>query len=174
MTDYFSRGTTLSLYVSPESMQHKVDEYFETCFKVTTDKDGDYRIKEIKPPTYSGLARYLGFSSRSQMLNYKSDDARGFDEVIADAKMRIEDYLEGKLVYSKAPTGIMFSLKNNADWEDKSKRELSTDDGKPLVFGWVDANSTEVIDVSEEHKELPQGTGGALPQSTCDAEVVSV
>lgn len=166
---------TLSIYNTPEDMARKVDEYFDTCFKPVLDKEtGEYRMKEIKPPTYSGVARYLGFSSRQQFLNYKNDDARGFDEVIADAKMRIEDYLEGKLVYSKAPTGIMFSLKNNAEWEDKTKRELSSDEKKPLVFGWVGDNS-DVIDVAaEDKKELPTGVGGALSVSTSDSEVVGV
>lgn len=171
MTTHFTGGSTLTLYQSPESLQDKVDEYFDTCFRVKKDRDGDPVIKVIKEPTYTGLARYLGFNSRSEMLHFKSDDPRNFDEIIARSMMVIEDYLEGKLVNSKAPNGIMFSLKNNAGWEDKTKKELSTDDGKPLVFGWATGDSAEVIDVSER-KELGTPVGGGLLESTSASEVV--
>ena len=171
--NYFGNGgSTISIYNTPESMQDKCDEYFETCFRVKRDRDGDPYIKVIKPPTYTGLARYLGFSSRSQMLNYKNDDAR-FDGVVQRAMMVIEEYVEGKLQDSKAPNGLMFILKNNAEWEEKTKRELSTENDKPLVFGWATGDTVETIDVADR-KELATPVGEGHLLSTSQSEVVGI
>lgn len=160
MSDYFGAGGNIVvLYPTPQSMANKVREYFEFCLPEVIDpRTGEIKIKERKPPTYSGLARYLGFTSRTQMLEYANKRDEAYNSILADAKLRLEDYLEGKLVYSKAPTGIMFALKNNAGWEEKSTKQLTTGDGQPLVFGWAE-NAADVIDTKASAVEEV----GALP-----------
>jgi hypothetical protein len=129
MSDLFGAGGSIvTMYPTPQSMANKVREYFDYCLPEVIDpRTGEMKIKERKPPTYSGLARYLGFQSRGQMLDYVNKRDEAYNTILADAKLRLEDYLEGKLVYSKAPTGIMFALKNNAGWEEKSTRQNAGD-----------------------------------------------
>lgn len=160
MSDLFGAGGSIvTMYPTPQSMANKVREYFDYCLpEVFDQRTGEMKIKERKPPTYSGLARYLGFQSRGQMLDYVNKRDEAYNTILADAKLRLEDYLEGKLVYSKAPAGIMFALKNNAGWEEKSTRQLTSGDGQPLVFGWAE-NAGDVIDT----KASPVEKEGVLP-----------
>lgn len=163
MSDIFcAGGTVTALYPTPDSMKRKIDEYFDYCLRVTHDRNGEEKVKEFKVPTYSGLARYLGFHSRGEMLAYANNRDEAFGVVVADGCMRLEDYLEGKLVYSKAPAGIALSLKNNAGWEEKSTKQLTTDNGMPIAFAWkgdtVETSATE----TQPPKELAQNTSGAV------------
>ena len=172
MSSIFSAGGhVVSIYPTPDSLQAKVDEYFEWCLKVRHDpKTGLDKVYENHTPTFAGLARYLGFTTRSQLLNYADDRDENYTNVVKAACLRLEEYLEGKLVYAKAPAGIMFSLKNNAGWEETSKRQLTGADDKPLVIGWTN-NAHDVINasasvVSPENK-------GVLPPTTPKIESTS-
>lgn len=164
MSDIFSAGgAMITVYPTPKNLQDKVEEYFETCFVMKYDsKIGMDRPYELHPPTYSGLARYLGFNSRWQLLRYCNENDERYTDIIKNACLRLEDYLEGKLVYSKAPAGIMFALKNNAGWEDKSKQQITGNDDKPLVFAWSD-RAGDVIDAESvavpKEGVLPPGVG---------------
>ena len=169
-------GQVVSIYPTPDSLQAKVDEYFEWCFtEVPHPKTGLPVVYEKHTPTYAGLARYLGFTTRSQLLNYANEQDACYTNVVKAACLRLEEYLEGKLVYAKAPAGIMFSLKNNAGWEEKSTRQITGADDKPLVVGWA-SNASDVIDTSAVSPEKQ----GALPpptpkiESTCSSEVGDV
>ena len=102
------------------------------------------------------------------MLDYVNKRDEAYNTILADAKLRLEDYLEGKLVYSKAPAGIMFALKNNAGWEEKSTRQLTSGDGQPLVFGWAE-NAGDVIDT----KASPVEKEGVLPPAPETVESTS-
>lgn len=165
MSNIFSTGgTTVTIYPTPQSLADKINEYFDYCFVMRMDKSlGIERPYELHTPTYSGLARYLGFSTRSELLGYCNKDER-YTEVVKRGCLRLEDYLEGKLVYSKAPTGIMFALKNNAGWEEKTKQQLMGSDEQPLVFGWSD-NAKDVIDATAMAVK-PAVKEGVLPPPT--------
>lgn len=155
---------TVSIYPTPQSMADKVNEYFEQCFVRKLDKRlGVERTFVVEPPTFAGLARYLGFSSRAQLLAYKNNRDEAYEDVINDAKLRLEDYLEKVLVTTKNPSGVIFSLKNNGGWEDMQKQQITGDDDKPLVFGWA-SNAKDVIDVNTvEQPELEPAARGVLP-----------
>ena len=170
MSSLFSAGgQVIAIYPTPDSLQAKVDEYFDWCFTVEKNpKTGIEKVHEIHTPTYAGLARYLGFTTRSQLLNYADDRDERYTNVVKCACLRLEEYLEGKLVYAKAPAGIMFSLKNNASWEEKSTKQLSGPDDKPLVIGWS-SNAADVIDASVV---TPQKEG-VLPPPTPKIESTS-
>lgn len=173
MSDLFcAGGRVATLYPTPDSMKRKIDEYFEFCLREGYDRYGQPKIVEFKVPTYSGLARYLGFTSRRQMLDYAEQRDEAYGDVVKDGLLRLEDYLEGKLVYSKAPAGIALSLKNNAGWEEKSTRQLAAaDTSQPLVFGWA-TNAKDVIDAKAESVVPPQEL--AEPVVTEKAEKVAV
>lgn len=153
----------VSIYPTPQSMADKVDEYFEHCFVTKFDKRlGIERTYVVQPPTFAGLARYLGFSSRAQLLSYKNDRDEAYEQVINDARLRLEDYLEQVLVTTKSPNGVIFSLKNNGGWEDVSKQQLSGDNNQPLVFGWSD-KAKDVIDISAVEQPKLETNRGVLP-----------
>lgn len=144
----------INIYPTPQSLQNKVDEYFDYCF-VMENKFGRLVPKVVVPPTFSGLARYLGFSTRRALLDYAANNGNEqFCDVLDDAKLRIEDFYEGRLVMSKGPsTGIQFALKNNCNWEEANKTQLTGADGNsPVVFTWgieekaISAEDAEVVE----------------------------
>ena len=141
-------GRTVAVYPTPDTLANKVEEYFEHCGK-------------YNPPTYSGLARYLGFRSRKDLLNYVNKENEAYEEIIADALLQVESFMEAALINSKNPAGLIFALKNNAGWEDVSKKQVSGDDKKPIMFAWEGTNS-DVIDVAAENVEKE----GVLPPPT--------
>ena len=61
----------------------------------------------------------------------------------------------------------MFSLKNNAGWEETSKRQLTGADDKPLVIGWS-TNAGDVIEASAS--VVSPEDKGALPPTTPQIE----
>lgn len=162
MSDIFcAGGRVVTLYPTPDSMQRKIDEYFDYCLREGADSRGNPKITEYKVPTYSGLARYLGFKSRMEMLEYANKRDEAYTDVVKDGLLRLEDYLEGKLVYSKAPAGIALSLKNNAGWEEKSTKQLTTGNDQPLIFGWAQ-NAKDVIDTTAKESVPPKELGQSV------------
>lgn len=163
-------GQVITTYPTPDALEAKVDEYFDWCLAEVEDpKTGFPRVYEKHTPSYAGLARYLGFTSRLELLNYQDRDER-YTNVIKVARLRLEEYLEGKLVHSKAPAGIALSLKNNAGWEEKSTRQLSGVDDKPLVIGWS-TSATDVIDASAS--VISPENKGVLPPTVPQIESTS-
>ena len=92
-------------------------------------------------------------------IRNKRDEA--YTDVVKDGLLRLEDYLEGKLVYSKAPAGIALSLKNNAGWEEKSTKQLTTGNDQPLIFGWAQ-NAKDVIDTTAKESVPPKELGQSV------------
>lgn len=97
-------------YKTKEEMQKKIDKYFAEC-----DKERD-------PYTVTGLAMALDIDRRT-LLNYSEKDE--FFPTIKKAKLRVENYLEKRLIKDSSTTGIIFNLKNNYDWKDKQEIEHS-------------------------------------------------
>ena len=93
-------------YTKAEVMQKKIDEYFNEC---NLNK---------KPYTITGLGLALDMS-RQDLLNYSKKDE--FFDTIKRAKMKIENYLEEKLLSEGFSTGVIFNLKNNYGWKDKQE-----------------------------------------------------
>jgi len=91
------------------SLNRLIDEYFEHA-KDDTDKTAE-------PITVTGLALYLGFSSKDQFDEYEQT---GYHRVLIQrARFRVMAYYESRLHYP-APTGAMFALKS-LGWTDKAK-----------------------------------------------------
>ncbi len=114
-------------YKNPEEMQVIIDKYFEDCCgkvlkddegNVLTDKYGTPIIVGAKPPTVTGLALALGFTSRQALLNYQGK--KQFVDTVTRAKSRIEEYTEGRLFDRDGAKGAIFSLAHNfKGWKDK-------------------------------------------------------
>ena len=145
------------MYKSKEEIQEKIDKYFEECEgKVLEDKDGNpilnkyggVIIMESKPPTVTGLALALGFTSRQALLNYQGKEE--FVDTITRAKSRVEQYAEERLFDRDGSHGAQFSLRNNfKGWKSKDIEE--TEDVSMVDDGFMEAlNATARDDWNEE------------------------
>lgn len=125
-------------YNSAEEIQEKIDAYFEECKgRVLTDENGELIrdkyglpvIVESRPPTITGLALALGFTSRQALLNYQAKDE--FVDTITRAKSRVECYAEERLFDKDGANGAKFNLANNFEgW--KEKKEIDADINSPM------------------------------------------
>ena len=93
-------------FETPDEMEIQIDEYFVKC------------ENEMIPITMTGLAVSLGLTRKS-LCDYKQRE--GFSDLIEYAKSRVEEKMEIYLLTSKSPTGVIFNLKNNFGWTDKSE-----------------------------------------------------
>jgi hypothetical protein len=103
-------------YKTVAELEEKVDSFFtsEDAY-IINEKDG---VEEkIFAPTISGLALHLGVDRRT-IVNYSNKEE--FFPTIKKARARIEAHLEKKL-FGNNVTGLIFNLKNNFDWKDKSE-----------------------------------------------------
>lgn len=126
-------------YKTVQEMQKVIDEYFEKC-KGTPLKDdagnpvlnkyGHPVMLDRKPPTVTGLALALGFTSRQALLNYQAKPQ--FVDTVTRAKSRCEDYAESRLYDKEGSNGAQFSLRNNfKGWSDKpeeTKQQTNVED----------------------------------------------
>lgn len=102
------------LFATPEDFESKVYEYQQHC----EDKP--------EPVTWTGLALFMGFSSRQSINEYKKYD--GFSDAVKKAQTFVEYHYELRLNGDR-PTGAIFALKNMG-WSDKS--EEKPQETKPL------------------------------------------
>ena len=118
-------------YKTKEEMQEKIDEYFTACEghvlmgadgQPLYDKNGRPIITGQKPPTITGLALALGFTSRQALLNYQAK--REFVDTITRAKSRVEAYAEERLFDRDGVQGAKFNLTNNfKGWSDRPQTD---------------------------------------------------
>lgn len=134
------------MYNTADEMQVIIDEYFEECKgEMRCDNDGAvYRDKygfpiffDQKPPTITGLALALGFTSRQALLNYQAKDE--FVDTIMRAKARVECYAEERLFDKDGANGAKFSLANNFDgWKEKKEIEAEVSNTVTINVELVD------------------------------------
>ena len=91
-------------YKSKEEIEEKIEEYFKECEgeilkddegKPIFNKFGSPVVINQRPPTVTGLALALGFSTRLSLLNYQGK--KEFMNTITRAKARVEAYAEERL-----------------------------------------------------------------------------
>ncbi len=120
------------IFRSAAALQERVDEYFLYCKgkaltdddgNAVTDKYGNPVIVDMHVPTVTGLARFLGLRSRQALLNYQARPV--FEDIITEAKMRIEEYAEGRLFDRDGVQGAKFTLCNNFGWSTEPKEEAA-------------------------------------------------
>lgn len=129
-------------YKSKEEIEGIIEKYFEECKgtplfgedgKVMLDKQGHPIICGKKPPTITGLALALGFTSRQALLNYQAKAE--FIDTITRAKSRVEAYTEERLFDKDGVQGAKFSLTNNfKGWAEKPAGPETPEQGEdPLT-----------------------------------------
>lgn len=122
-------------YKNKEEIQEKIDKYFEDCKgEPLTDADGNPMLDKWqnpimigqKPPTVTGLALALGFTSRQALLNYQAK--KEFVDTITRAKSRVEEYAESRLFDRDGSNGAQFSLRNNfKGWNETEEKRLANE-----------------------------------------------
>lgn len=119
------------LYASPEDFDAMVMAYQAHC-KATEE-----------PVTWTGLALFLGFSSRTAIDEYLKYD--GFSNSVKKAKAFVEYEYEKRLA-GHSPTGAIFALKNYG-WSDKQELAHSSPDGSmtPKASVSLDAATIKAI-----------------------------
>ena len=97
-------------YKTAEELDKAIEQYYVDC------------QKQMRPYTMSGLAVALGIDRRT-LLNYsKKDD---FFPTIKKARDMVEAFTEEMLLTGKNTAGVIFSLKNNFGWKDKTEVEAT-------------------------------------------------
>jgi len=98
------------LYETPKDFDAKVNDYYHHC-------------KEMDEPiTWTGLALFLGFSSRQSIDEYQKYE--GFSDSVKRAKLLIEWAYEKRVLGNNA-AGPIFVLKNMG-WSDKQEIDHTT------------------------------------------------
>lgn len=98
------------LYPDADALAAKVDEYFAQC-------EGH--------PTMAGLAYFLGFESRDALADYEGYEPP-FSRTVKRARLRIETNRSQRLLDKDTFTpGLIFDLKNNHGWKDKTEADLN-------------------------------------------------
>lgn len=116
-------------YKSVKQMQDAIDAYFKDCNGIPmTDSDGCVMrdkygmpiILDAHPPTVTGLALALGFTSRQALINYQGRPE--FVDTVTRAKSRCEEYAESRLYDKDGANGAKFSLGCNFGWNSDNEK----------------------------------------------------
>lgn len=126
-------------YKSVDEIQEKIDAYFESCKgepimvdgEPYLDKYGNPVLINAQPPTVTGLALALGFTTRKSLLDYQGKAE--FVNTITRAKMKIEAYAESRLYDRDGQRGAEFSLKYNFRWAQEEKK-IDESEGAGVVM----------------------------------------
>jgi len=94
-------------YETPEQLKDKIDEYFGIC------------EAQKRSYTITGLARHLGLD-RKGLIEYKGRPE--YSNTIKEALWKLQEYIETKLIEGRNTIAMIFWLKNNADWADKTEQ----------------------------------------------------
>lgn len=123
-------------YKTNEELAVAIEQYFKDCDGkplldndgcAITDKHGQPIIVNAHPPTVTGLALSLGFTSRQALLNYQAK--KQFVDTITRAKSKCEEYAESRLYDKDGVNGAKFSLINNfKGWRDRPDDQHGADD----------------------------------------------
>lgn len=136
-------------YTSVKQIEGLIEDYFKQCagepIMVTNPETGEMEpmlnkygepvVTGAKPPTVTGLALALGFTTRLGLLNYEGKPE--FANTIKIAKSKVEEYAETRLFDRDGANGAKFSLANNfKGWSEKQEvkqqTELSGKDGEAI------------------------------------------
>lgn len=128
------------IYKTVNEIEEKIDIYFKECEgeilkddngKTVLNKFGNPVVINRKPPTVTGLALALGFTSRLGLLRYQGKEE--FCNTITRAKSMVEQYAEERLFDRDGSNGAQFSLRNNFKGWDADKKNDDFGDGKITI-----------------------------------------
>lgn len=127
-------------YKTVAELESAIEAYFEDCKgkpfldsdgMPVLDKYGHSVILGEHPPTVTGLALALGFTSRQALLNYQGK--KQFFDTITRAKARCEEYAERRLYDRDGARGAQFSLEHNFRWAATDGKNAEKDEDDPIT-----------------------------------------
>ena len=127
------------LFSSPEEFEQRVYDYQQHC------------IESKEPVTWTGLALFLGLSTRQSIDNYL--EYPEFVDSVKRAKTFVEWNYEMRLCGDK-PTGAIFALKNMG-WSDKQELAHTSPDGTMSPTRTQDLTDEELAAEMERHGIKP-------------------
>lgn len=150
-------------YTRKEEIEGLIEEYFKACEgeilkgddgKPVLNKWGNPIITGQKPPTVTGLALALGFTTRQGLLNYQGK--KEFLDTILRAKSMVEQYTEERLFDRDGSNGARFSLINNfKGWGEKIPSSLDEEEQKARIAQMkAQTDKLKGMDSSEELRQL--------------------
>lgn len=171
-------------YKSKEEIEEKIDAYFKQCEgEVLKDNNGNTVFNKFgnpviinqRPPTVTGLALALGFSTRLSLLNYQGK--KEFMNTITRAKSRVEAYAEERLFDRDGTSGAQFSLRNNfKGWTEKT--ELDEEEQQARIeqirantarMSGGDGDEDEGVEIiNDAPKEASEDIGDHNPEVSAD------
>jgi hypothetical protein len=105
-------------------------------------------------PTIIGLCRYLDIN-RSTLIEYEKIEE--FSNTIKRAKENIEEYLERQLYRKDQVTGIIFNLKNNFNWTDKTESIVNqTNINTDITNLTAEEQKTRIAELKRKFAELKE------------------
>lgn len=114
---------------SAEDIKDKVTYYFNLC------------IAENSLPTFTGLARTLGVSRHDLLSTYNPDPI--IQSIINKSKQVIVEHVEKLLLSGRPPIGLIFWLKNNDFWIDKTE-VVSNNKSMAEIMNDLEQNGTVI------------------------------
>ncbi len=128
-------------FESPEQMQEAINKYFKQCdarTRTIVAKDGGLmEVPHPEPYTVSGLCLTLGVD-RDTLLNY-SKESRFFGTV-KEAKIKVANDVERRMLETQNQSGAIFSLKNNFGWKDNIDLTTNGKDLPTPIMGVIDVS----------------------------------
>ncbi len=117
------------LYPDAKEFSDKAEAYFKSL-------DGSGLM-----PTLSGICLFMGFADKQSFSNYASYGEE-FSLTVNKARLRIEEDRNQRLAKADFSPGIIFDLKNNHGWKDRTETEISDPEGKNPFAALMEAVST--------------------------------
>lgn len=131
------------LYTDPLYFEERVEAYFEEC-------QGNN-----KPPTVAGISYFLGFCDKSSFARYA--EYEGFSQTVKRARLRIEA-AKNEMLFDRqfATAGVIFDLKNNHDWTDRTETTDATPEeiGRQVEQALRDMNAATVPESADDDAEM--------------------
>ena len=107
--EYFLKMNSNTRFKNLDELQDRINEYF------------DYMHKEKRPYTISGLALWLGVTTKTLRCWEKDYGDTIYTDIIKFAKQRVENYAEESLYDKRKANGAKFVLENYFDLAEKHK-----------------------------------------------------
>lgn len=102
-------------FQSPQELDNAIEAYFESCFAID---EKDWKRKQIKPMTYTGLALALD-TTRDILMWY--EERADFSNSIQKAKLRCEDDTINWALMNRYNAWIWQFILKNYWWKDKTE-----------------------------------------------------
>ena len=110
-----------------KELEKHINDYISSCYQIKTNEDGEEYMFNIKPVIMRSFCVFIGISYET--LTEWEHNREDLAEPIKKLKEFCHAYMEEQLMNTKRPTvGVIFALKNNWGWKDKTEQEIKVSD----------------------------------------------